>query len=88
MKSIEEIKNSFSLDECLICGSKHFTEQHVNKIYEIDGSPVIVRSIPAMVCNNCGEKYFSGEIHDRIMYMIYNSKSPAERVEAKSYEYA
>lgn len=75
------------MDECVICGSKHFTEQLVNKIYEIDGSPVIVRNIPAMVCNNCGEKYFSGTIHDKIMSMIYNNESSAVRVEVKSYEY-
>ncbi len=75
------------MDECLVCGSKHFSELKVNKIYEIDGNPVIVRNIPAQVCNNCGEKYFSGSTHDKIMRMVYNDESLAETVEAKSYEY-
>ncbi|TAL70185.1 MAG: YgiT-type zinc finger protein [Bacteroidetes bacterium] len=75
------------MDECLICGSKHFTEQKVNKVYEIDGSPVIVQNIPAHVCNNCGEKYFEGETHDKIMKMVYSNEIATETVEAKSYEF-
>ena len=75
------------MDECIICGSKHFTEQKVNKVYEIDGSPVIVQNIPAMVCNNCGEKYFSGATHDKIMNLIYDNEIVTETVPAKSYEF-
>jgi YgiT-type zinc finger domain-containing protein len=75
------------MDECLICGSTHFTEQRVNKVFEIDGKPVFVQNIPAYICNNCGEKYFSGSTHDKIMKMVYNDKFVSETVSAKSYHF-
>jgi YgiT-type zinc finger domain-containing protein len=74
-------------NECLVCGSKHFTEQKVNKIYEVDGNPVLVRDLPAFVCNNCGEKYFSGSTHDKIMKIVYNEELIPEEVKAKSYQF-
>ena len=76
------------MDECLECGSRNFSEQIVNKIYEINGNPVIVREIPAIVCDNCGEKYFSGTTHDKIMKLIYDTDIVPETETMNSYHFA
>ena len=81
------LNEKYNMEICNVCGSKHFIEQKVNKIYEIEGVPNIVKDIPALVCANCGEKYFLPITHDKVMKLIHNDKSVSETITAKSFNY-
>ena len=76
-----------SMDKCLICGSTNFSEENVNEIYDINGEPVLVRNIPTSVCKNCGEKYFTGKTHEKVMQLIYNNEIMPETFTVKSYRF-
>ena len=88
MNGLTILKGKNKMDECLICGSKHFNDELVNKVYEIDGEPVIVRDIPSYVCKNCGEKYFTGITHEKVMDLIYHSNTKPETFTGKAYHFA
>ncbi|MDD5329332.1 MAG: type II toxin-antitoxin system MqsA family antitoxin [Sulfuricella sp.] len=52
---------------CVIC--KHGTTQpgFVTVTLERDGSTIIVRNVPAEVCDNCGEYYLSEAVTDQVL---------------------
>jgi YgiT-type zinc finger domain-containing protein len=54
---------------CLFC--KGDTEQR-NKTHAVtlDNAVIIVKNVPAMVCAQCGEVYFSDEVMERLEAII------------------
>ena len=44
---------------CHVCGKTEARQELVSEVFDIDGKPVRVEAIPAIVCSNCGEPVFS-----------------------------
>lgn len=53
--------------DCVIC--KHGTTRpgNVTVTLERDGCAIILRNVPADVCDNCGEYYLSEEITGQVL---------------------
>lgn len=57
---------------CYVCGSTHFTETLVDEMFNINGKYVLVEAIPANICSQCGEVFFSSETAEKIRLKIYS----------------
>lgn len=58
-----------------------YTLQHSGKFY-------IIEHVPARVCQETGEEYFSPETVEHIHKMIHGKKKPDRMVETPVFEYA
>ncbi|MBC6472277.1 MAG: YgiT-type zinc finger protein [Hormoscilla sp. GM102CHS1] len=62
-------------------------ETQVNYMLEIDGKFVIVENVPARVCLETGERFFSPETVERIQKIIWKERKPNCVVEASVFEF-
>ncbi len=72
---------------CNVCGSTETKKEQINEIFQIDHKPVLVESIPAMVCVRCGEETFSRETTERIRRMVHGEAKPVKSVSMEVFTY-
>ena len=62
-------------------------ETEVTYTLELNGRFYIIEHVPARVCQETGEQFFSPEAVERIQALIKGGKKPARVVETPVYEY-
>lgn len=65
--------------KCPICGGK-FKKETITQNEHWEGQLYVFYNVPALVCENCGDVSFEGEIIEK-MEEIIKSNEPPERVE-------
>ena len=70
---------------CVIC--KHgSTKPGTTRIaVERDRTVLVVRGVPAQVCDNCGEAYLSADAFDRLQAMLAAAAQDGVQVEIREY---
>ncbi len=48
--------------KCVVCKHGQTRPGHTTVILERDGGSLVIRKVPAEVCENCGEAYVSAEV--------------------------
>jgi YgiT-type zinc finger domain-containing protein len=64
------------------------TEAKVTYTLEMDGKFFIIENVPARVCEETGEQFFSPETVERLQQTIWGSEKPKKMVETLVYEFA
>jgi len=63
-------------------------ETEVTYTLEHEGKFYIIEHVPARVCKETGEQFFSPETVERIRALIKGQRKPARVIETQVYEYA
>lgn len=63
-------------------------ETEVTYTLELGGKFYIIEHVPARVCRETGEQFFSPETVERIQSLIKGGRKPARVIETPVYEYA
>lgn len=63
-------------------------ERKVTYTLERDGKFIIVENVPARVCVETGEQFFSPETVERLQQVIWEGESPKKTIETPVYEFA
>lgn len=63
-------------------------ERHVNYTVEVDGELYMIENVPARVCLETGEPFFSAETVERIHQIISEGRRPTRKIEASVYDFA
>ena len=63
-------------------------EAKVTYTLETDGKFVIIENVPARVCVETGEQFFSPETVERLQQTIWGREKPKKVVETPVYEFA
>jgi YgiT-type zinc finger domain-containing protein len=64
-----------------------YGEQHVTYTIEMDGKFYIVEHVPARVCLETREQYFSPETVEKIQDIIWGQRKPVKVIETPVYEF-
>ncbi|MCW5911329.1 MAG: YgiT-type zinc finger protein [Cyclobacteriaceae bacterium] len=70
---------------CSICNIGTCTEGITEELFNKNGKLIILKNLPAMVCENCGAKFFSEETSKvilRNLKEVENSKAELEIISA------
>lgn len=62
-------------------------EKEVSYILELEDKVIIIENVPARVCLETGEKFFSPETVEKIQETIWNKKKPSRFVETPVFEF-
>jgi len=63
-------------------------ETKVTYTLEYDGKLYLIEHVPARVCEETGEQYFSPETVDHIHALVRGKRRPEKVIETPVYEYA
>ena len=63
-------------------------ERTVTYTLERDGKFIIAENVPARVCVETGEQFFSPETVERLQQMIWEGERPKKVIETPVYEFA
>ena len=63
-------------------------ETKVTYTLEMNGKFYIVENVPARVCEETGEQFFSPETVERLQETIWENKQPKKIIETPVYEFA
>ena len=63
-------------------------DKKVTYALELDGKFYIVENVPARVCKETGEEFFSPETVTNLQQTIWEKKKPKRFIETPVYEYA
>jgi YgiT-type zinc finger domain-containing protein len=62
-------------------------EKTVTYVLELEGKLIIIENVPARVCLETGEKYFSPETVEKIQETIWSKKKPSRMLETPVFEF-
>ena len=62
-------------------------EQNVTYTLEIDGKFCLVENVPARVCLETGEQFFSPETVERLQRLLWKQEKPARVIETPVFDY-
>jgi YgiT-type zinc finger domain-containing protein len=68
--------------------SETMVEQRVTYTLEVGGKIIIVENVPARVCVETGEQFFSPETVELLQKMIWEERTPNRVVEVPVFEFA
>ena len=54
---------------CIMCRGNVIPSKHTF-IQELDECIIIIKNVPALVCSQCGEVYYSDEISDKLEEIV------------------
>ena len=63
-------------------------DQRVTYSLEIDGKFIIIENVPARVCKETREQYFSPETVERLQQTVWEQKQPVRVIETPVFEFA
>jgi len=63
-------------------------EQKVTYTLEINGKFIIIENVPARVCLETGERFFSPETVEQLQKMIWEDRKPIRVIETPVFEFA
>lgn len=62
--------------KCLYCGG-HLEAQQVTRLQQYEGRWILIENVPALVCRQCGEQYFTPDADDLVVDLITGGREPA-----------
>lgn len=70
---------------CFKCKSV-LKEKKVNYMVDLENTIIIIKGVPAKVCDNCGEQYFNDEVSENIERIVEQLKSLSAEVTVVNYK--
>jgi YgiT-type zinc finger domain-containing protein len=71
-------KKSYDYGKCHVCGEQ-MQEQRVNQDFWLKGKLVVIESVPAGVCPQCGEKIVRADVGRQLTTLIANLRRVPKR---------
>jgi YgiT-type zinc finger domain-containing protein len=71
--------------KCPVCGgTMHSGETTIPYILE-DGIVVVIKQVPAEICNDCREAFTTGAVTDQVVHILHQLKHLGSEVSVVSY---
>ncbi|MCB0123177.1 MAG: YgiT-type zinc finger protein [Caldilineaceae bacterium] len=72
-------------ERCRCCDGR-LELQRVNRLQEYQGSWILLENLPALVCTQCGEQYYTPETHDFVVSLLQRHPQPTRTVTMDIYD--
>ncbi|MGH7199999.1 MAG: type II toxin-antitoxin system MqsA family antitoxin [Planctomycetaceae bacterium] len=71
--------------KCVICKHGETQAGSATVTLECDGLTLVVKSVPAEICQNCGEEYLDERVTDDLLQRASEAARLGVRVEVRDY---
>ena len=72
--------------KCTICKHGETVDGFTTIILEKNGATIVFQHVPALVCDNCGEKYVKGEVTSTILQKGREIVANGVKVDIRDYQ--
>ena len=71
--------------KCVICRYGETAPGKVTVTLEDDGATIVIKEVPARVCQTCGEEYIDEEIASRLLHMAEEASQAGIQIAVRPY---
>jgi YgiT-type zinc finger domain-containing protein len=71
--------------KCVICKNGETTPKNITVTLERDGVTLVMRGVPADVCENCGEEYVSREVTKNLLQKAKEASAQGAHLDVREY---
>lgn len=71
--------------KCFMCKGD-MINKNTNYILDLEGSIIIIKNVPSLVCNQCGEVFYENEVMKRIEKIIDIFKNALTEIAIVNYD--
>lgn len=71
--------------KCVICRNGEARPDTATVTLERDGSVLVIKGVPASVCENCGEEFLDEAVSTRLLEMGEDSVRLGEKINVRDY---
>ena len=70
---------------CVICKTGHYQEGFTTVVLTKGETAVIIKGVPAMVCDQCGEYVLSSDVTRKVLAMAREAQEKGTEVEIRRF---
>jgi YgiT-type zinc finger domain-containing protein len=72
---------------CVICRIGDLRPTRVTELFEAgpDRAAIVVKGVPAQVCQNCGERYYDDAVSEELLRLANEADAVGAELEIKQY---
>lgn len=74
--------------KCVVCKHGNTQPGRMTAMLERNNTTIVVKQVPADVCNNCGEEYLSQEISAQLLRQAEEAVKAGIQVDVREYKSA
>lgn len=71
--------------KCVVCKVGETRDGHTTVTLERDNATLVIRKVPAQVCDNCGEAYVSAEVTRQLTQSAKEALRPGVEVDVREF---
>lgn len=71
--------------KCMYCGGT-LVKRNVNRMQEFEGHWYLIENVPALVCEQCGEVYYSMAANDMVLRLVSEPNAPVREERVKVFD--
>lgn len=72
--------------KCMICKHGETSDGFTTVTLEKNGATIVFQQVPALVCDNCGEKYVKGDIASDLLARSQEILAGGAKVDIRNYQ--
>ena len=73
---------------CMFCKNKTFIESTTTHAVNYQNCIIIVRNVPCLECDQCGEKYYTDEVAEKLERLVNSAKQLMQEISVVDYKTA
>ena len=73
---------------CMFCKNKTFIESTTTHVVNYQNSIIIIRNVPCLECDQCGEKYYTDEVAEKLERLVNSAKQLMQEISVVDYKTA
>lgn len=70
---------------CAICRTGETRPGVADEVLSHEGTTVVIKGVPAEVCDNCGEPYFDADVTRELLALVREAAAAGVVVEVRRY---
>ena len=74
--------------KCVVCKNGDTADGKTTVTIDQDGSLLVLRGVPARVCQNCGEAYVSSEVTGAILHAAEETRKQQIEIDVRQFHAA
>lgn len=71
--------------KCVLCRNGETKPGFADKAFSHDGMTLVIKDVPAEICDNCGERYFDAEVTEELLRIARAAASEGVVVDVRRY---
>ncbi len=73
---------------CMFCKNKTFIESTTTHVVNYQNCIIIIRNVPCLECDQCGEKYYTDEVAEKLERIVNSAKQLMQEISVVDYKTA